>query len=212
MAAPASRLIPLSFALVGGFWLFWILGHAVSVATSVGFIALEFVAAEFGMVMLLCLRYPRSMVPVAASSRTTGLCCPFFPCIPFRHASASRPNWRNPMKKLIVLSAALAAALATPAFAGNGMVSMDMSPKASITKVSSNNALTDAQVKKVDAATGMITLKHGALENVGMPPMTMAFKAKDASMAKQIKEGDRVKVRVEEVNGTLTIVKLEKRS
>ena len=43
------------FALVGGFWLVWALGHAVSVATSVGFIALAGVAAEFGVVMLLYL-------------------------------------------------------------------------------------------------------------------------------------------------------------
>ena len=44
------------FALVGGFWLIWILGHAVSVATAVGFIALSGVAAEFGVVMLLYLK------------------------------------------------------------------------------------------------------------------------------------------------------------
>ncbi|KWB29823.1 efflux RND transporter permease subunit [Burkholderia ubonensis] len=44
------------FALVGGFWLVWMLGHAVSVATSVGFIALAGVAAEFGVVMLLYLK------------------------------------------------------------------------------------------------------------------------------------------------------------
>ncbi|KWK12523.1 efflux RND transporter permease subunit [Burkholderia stagnalis] len=44
------------FALVGGFWLIWLLGHAVSVATSVGFIALAGVAAEFGVVMLLYLK------------------------------------------------------------------------------------------------------------------------------------------------------------
>ena len=44
------------FALVGGFWLVWALGHAVSVATSVGFIALAGVAAEFGVVMLLYLK------------------------------------------------------------------------------------------------------------------------------------------------------------
>jgi len=41
---------------VGGFWLIWILGHAVSVATAVGFIALAGVAAEFGVVMLLYLK------------------------------------------------------------------------------------------------------------------------------------------------------------
>jgi Cu/Ag efflux protein CusF len=45
-----------------------------------------------------------------------------------------------------------------------------------------------------------------------MPPMTMAFKAKDAAMVRQVKEGDKVKVRVENVNGTLTIVTLEKQS
>ncbi|HEV2680830.1 MAG TPA: CusA/CzcA family heavy metal efflux RND transporter [Rhodanobacter sp.] len=43
-------------ALVGGLWLIWLLGHAVSVATIIGFIALAGVAAEFGVVMLLYLR------------------------------------------------------------------------------------------------------------------------------------------------------------
>ncbi|MFM0412561.1 MULTISPECIES: copper-binding protein [Paraburkholderia] len=115
------------------------------------------------------------------------------------------------MKKLIVASVALAAIVAAPAFAGDDMAGMDMS-KPSASKMSSKTALTDAEVRKVDAATGMVTLKHGALENVGMPPMTMAFKAKDAAMVKQVHEGDKVKVRVENVNGTLTIVKLEKQS
>ena len=40
--------------------------------------------------------------------------------------------------------------------------------------------------------TGMATMKHGALDSVGMPPMTMAFKAKDTAMVKQAKEGDKV--------------------
>jgi Cu(I)/Ag(I) efflux system membrane protein CusA/SilA len=43
------------FSLVGGFWLVWLLGHSVSVATAVGFIALAGVAAEFGVVMLIYL-------------------------------------------------------------------------------------------------------------------------------------------------------------
>jgi Cu(I)/Ag(I) efflux system membrane protein CusA/SilA len=44
------------FALVGGFWLIWALGHAISVASVVGFIALAGVAAEFGVVMLIYLQ------------------------------------------------------------------------------------------------------------------------------------------------------------
>ena len=118
------------------------------------------------------------------------------------------------MKKLIVTSVALCAIgmFAAPAFAGDDMAGMNMSMKPSAAKASPNATLTDAEVKKIDPTTGMVMLKHGALENVGMPPMTMAFKAKDAAMVKQVHEGDKVKVRVESVNGTLTIVKLEKQS
>ncbi len=46
----------------------------------------------------------------------------------------------------------------------------------------------------------------------GRTPMTMTFNAKDGSMVRQIHEGDKVNVRVENVNGTLTIVTLEKQS
>jgi Cu(I)/Ag(I) efflux system membrane protein CusA/SilA len=44
------------FSLIGGFWLVWMLGHSISVATAVGFIALAGVAAEFGVVMLVYLK------------------------------------------------------------------------------------------------------------------------------------------------------------
>jgi Cu(I)/Ag(I) efflux system membrane protein CusA/SilA len=50
-------LASVPFALVGGFWLLFALGHAVSVASAVGFIALAGVAAEFGVVMLLYLKH-----------------------------------------------------------------------------------------------------------------------------------------------------------
>jgi len=46
----------LPFALVGGFWLIWALGHNLSVAGAIGFIALAGLAAEFGVVMLVYLR------------------------------------------------------------------------------------------------------------------------------------------------------------
>ena len=47
----------LPFALVGGVWLLWLLGHDLSVAGVVGFIALAGVAAEFGVIMLLYLKH-----------------------------------------------------------------------------------------------------------------------------------------------------------
>jgi Cu(I)/Ag(I) efflux system membrane protein CusA/SilA len=47
----------LPFALIGGFWYIYMLGHDVSIATAVGFIALAGVAAEFGVVMLIYLKH-----------------------------------------------------------------------------------------------------------------------------------------------------------
>ena len=49
-------LATLPFALIGGIWLLWVLGHNLSVASVVGFIALAGVAAEFGVIMLLYLK------------------------------------------------------------------------------------------------------------------------------------------------------------
>ena len=46
----------LPFAVSGGFWLVWLLGYNLSVASAVGFIALAGVSAEFGVVMLLFLK------------------------------------------------------------------------------------------------------------------------------------------------------------
>ncbi len=51
----ALVMLSLPFALVGGFWLVFLLGHDLSVAVAVGFIALAGVAAEFGVVMLVYL-------------------------------------------------------------------------------------------------------------------------------------------------------------
>ncbi len=55
-ADAALVMVAVPFSLVGGFWLILVLGHSISVATAVGFIALAGVAAEFGVVMLIYLK------------------------------------------------------------------------------------------------------------------------------------------------------------
>jgi Cu(I)/Ag(I) efflux system protein CusF len=116
------------------------------------------------------------------------------------------------MKKLVTLTAAFSTglALAGAALAADDMAGMKMNSGATDAMAPNNAALTDAVVRKVDPSTGMVTLQHGELKNIGMSAMTMAYKAKDALMVKQAKEGEKVKVRVENVDGTLTIVKLLK--
>lgn len=53
----ALIMATLPFALAGGVWLLWLLGHNLSVPSGVGFIALAGVAAEFGVIMLLYLKH-----------------------------------------------------------------------------------------------------------------------------------------------------------
>jgi Cu(I)/Ag(I) efflux system membrane protein CusA/SilA len=53
----ALLMIVPPFALVGGFWYVWALGHNLSIASAIGFVALAGVAAEFGVVMLIYLKH-----------------------------------------------------------------------------------------------------------------------------------------------------------
>lgn len=71
------------------------------------------------------------------------------------------------------------------------------------------NALSEGEIKKVDKDTGKLTIKHGPLNNLGMPGMTMAFKVQDPAMLDQVKAGDQVHFRVERVNDTFTVTRLE---
>ena len=66
-------MLLLPFSLIGGLWLVWLLGHHVSVATVVGFIALAGLAAEFGVVMVIYLdqaieRRTAAGVPLTAAA------------------------------------------------------------------------------------------------------------------------------------------------
>ena len=45
--------------------------------------------------------------------------------------------------------------------------------------------MTDGEVRKVDKDAKKITLKHGEIKNLDMPPMTMVFQVKDAGDARQ---------------------------
>jgi Cu/Ag efflux protein CusF len=68
---------------------------------------------------------------------------------------------------------------------------------------------TDGEIRKVDVAAKKITVKHGPIENLGMSAMTMVFRVRDPSFLSQVKPGDKVKMRVESIDGALTIVDLQ---
>ena len=69
--------------------------------------------------------------------------------------------------------------------------------------------MSDGEVRKVDTETKKITLRHGAIQNLGMPPMTMAFQVKDPAMLNQVRAGDKIKFSADKINGALTITRIE---
>jgi Cu/Ag efflux protein CusF len=82
-------------------------------------------------------------------------------------------------------------------------------PAATGSKLKAVLPMTDAEVRKVDAKAGKLTLRHGRLENLDMAPMTMVFGVKDPAWLVTLKAGDKMRVAVDRVNGTLTVVALE---
>ena len=69
--------------------------------------------------------------------------------------------------------------------------------------------LADGEVRKVDKAAGKITLKHGPIPSIEMPPMTMVFKVKDPAMLDKVKAGDAVRFKAESVNGAFTVTAIQ---
>ncbi|MBX9905947.1 MAG: copper-binding protein [Burkholderiales bacterium] len=69
--------------------------------------------------------------------------------------------------------------------------------------------MSDGEVRKVDMDAKKITLRHGTIENLGMPPMTMVFQVKDPALLEKVKTGDKVKFRAEKTGGAYTVLQIE---
>jgi Cu/Ag efflux protein CusF len=73
-------------------------------------------------------------------------------------------------------------------------------------------ALSDGEVRKVDKANGKITVKHGDIPNLDMPPMTMVFGVKDKALLENVKAGDKVKFAADkDATGALIVTAIEPR-
>lgn len=67
----------------------------------------------------------------------------------------------------------------------------------------------DAEVRRVDTRANTVTLRHGDIKNLDMPPMTMVFQVKDTAWLQQIKAGDKVRFTADKVGGNYTVMSIE---
>lgn len=69
--------------------------------------------------------------------------------------------------------------------------------------------LTEGEVRKVDKENQKITLRHGDIQHLDMPGMTMVFRVKDAALLDHVKTGDKVAFVADRVNGVFWVNHLQ---
>jgi Cu/Ag efflux protein CusF len=69
---------------------------------------------------------------------------------------------------------------------------------------------TEAEVRKVDADQGKLTLRHAEIKNLDMPPMTMVFRVADPQMLDGLSKGIKVRFDAEKIDGQYTVVRLKR--
>ncbi|MCM2326414.1 MAG: copper-binding protein [Lysobacter sp.] len=104
------------------------------------------------------------------------------------------------MKREWILAAALAAGLAPVA-----ATAADAPARSSAAA-----GLSAGEVRKVDREAKKVTIKHGPIENLKMPPMTMVFRVKEAAMLDGLQAGSPVRFRAEEAEGGYVVTILQK--
>jgi Cu(I)/Ag(I) efflux system periplasmic protein CusF len=69
--------------------------------------------------------------------------------------------------------------------------------------------MTEGEVRKVDKDNQKLTLKHGEIKNLDMPPMTMVFGVKDPSVLDKLNVGDKVQFLAASEAGKFVVTEIQ---
>ena len=113
------------------------------------------------------------------------------------------------MKSISILALATAlflpVAFSLPAAAQNAAPAADM-PMGGMTH---STDMADGEIRKISKETGKLTIKHGEIKNLDMPPMTMVFTAKDPAMLDKLMVGDKVRFAVVDEGGKMLVTDIQ---
>jgi Cu(I)/Ag(I) efflux system periplasmic protein CusF len=70
--------------------------------------------------------------------------------------------------------------------------------------------MTEAEVRKVDREARKVTLKHGPIKNLDMPPMTMVFQVRDPALLDRLVAGETIRFSAEQQQGAYVLTAVEK--
>lgn len=117
------------------------------------------------------------------------------------------------MKSTLLLIALLSAPL-TAAYAEDGSMPMQMPEGHDMPMQAAGGhdmamPMAEGVVRRIDLSNGKITLRHGPIASIDMPPMTMVYPVKPPTLLNKVKVGDKVKFQAEEVNGNYIVTAIE---
>ncbi|MFI5444874.1 copper-binding protein [Polaromonas sp. UC242_47] len=69
--------------------------------------------------------------------------------------------------------------------------------------------LSEGEVRKVDKDAKKISIKHGELKNLDMPPMSMVFQVKDPALLDKVKAGDKIRFRAEKAGPAFVVTDIQ---
>lgn len=117
------------------------------------------------------------------------------------------------MKSTLLLITLLTAPL-TAAYAEDGSMPMQMPGGHDMPMQAAGGhdmamPMAEGVVRRIDQGNGKITLRHGPIVSIDMPPMTMVYSVKPPALLNKVKVGDKVKFQAEEVNGNYIVTEME---
>lgn len=67
----------------------------------------------------------------------------------------------------------------------------------------------EGEVRRVDTESGRISLRHGYIKSLDMPPMTMVFTVRDKALLDKTSVGAKVRIQVVSENGQMVVTELQ---
>ena len=93
--------------------------------------------------------------------------------------------------------------------AGSVPVWAESAPAPGPAAASIDSAWTEGEIRRIDLSAGKITLRHGEIRNLDMPPMTMVFTVRDRTQLERLQVGDRVRFHASNENAQYLVTEIE---
>lgn len=113
------------------------------------------------------------------------------------------------IKTLLILTAMLAGAATVHASSHAAGAAKPLDAAKKETAMANPADMAEGEIRKIDRDAKKITLKHGEIKSLDMPPMTMVFQVRDAALLDKIKTGDKVRFKAENAGGAMVVTEIQ---